>query len=355
MKKILSIILSLALLVTTLFGMGITAKAELVIDAGDEAIYKVGNSYMDKDGYYLLAVGGYDKYTASSSIYNKIEHIEWTIDHTNVLGFYGSKSDYDNAYSCIVVGKQAGYAKLDGRVLSSYSGPNYSYDAKWCDNIYRIHVVEPLSKVTPVDPVSTMQIGQTKELDFSFDSIYSVFFSLPFSYTTSDSSVVSVDEKGVVTALGYGSADINIVSCDGKVLTTYTVNIPSPNTPVQSGSTNGNTTASNNGSSAEAASSGVSAKPKATSIKKLSRGKKKFEATWKKVNGVSGYQLQYSTNSKFKKDKKTITINKAKTISKTVKGLKPKKKYYVRMRTYKIVNGKKVYSSWSKAKSVKTK
>ena len=41
--------------------------------------------------------------------------------------------------------------------------------------------------------------------------------------------------------------------------------------------------------------------------------------------------------------------------SATIKKLKSKKKYYVRMRTYKVVNGKKVYSAWSKAKSVKVK
>ena len=56
-----------------------------------------------------------------------------------------------------------------------------------------------------------------------------------------------------------------------------------------------------------------------------------------------------------KKNKKTVTIKKQKTTKTTVKKLKAKKKYYVRMRTYKIVNGKKVYSAWSKIKTVKTK
>ena len=46
---------------------------------------------------------------------------------------------------------------------------------------------------------------------------------------------------------------------------------------------------------------------------------------------------------------------KQKTTKNKVKKLKAKKKYYVRIRTYKTVNGKKVYSSWSKVKSVKTK
>lgn len=96
-------------------------------------------------------------------------------------------------------------------------------------------------------------------------------------------------------------------------------------------------------------------KPKKTSIKKLSKGKKKFTVTWAKVSGVKGYQIQYSSNKKFKKNNKSVTVTKQKTTKATVKKLKSKKKYYVRVRTYKTVNGKKIYSSWSKVKSIKTK
>lgn len=96
-------------------------------------------------------------------------------------------------------------------------------------------------------------------------------------------------------------------------------------------------------------------KPKKTSIKKLSKGKKKFTVTWAKVSGVKGYQIQYSSDKKFKNNNKSVTVTKQKTTKATVKKLKSKKKYYVRVRTYKTVNGKKIYSSWSKVKSVKTK
>ncbi len=97
------------------------------------------------------------------------------------------------------------------------------------------------------------------------------------------------------------------------------------------------------------------AKPKSASIKKVKAAKKAISVIWKKVSGVKGYQIQVATNKKFKKNKKTVNIKKQKTTKTTVKKLKAKKKYYVRVRTYKIVNGKKVYSSWSKVKSVKTK
>ena len=96
-------------------------------------------------------------------------------------------------------------------------------------------------------------------------------------------------------------------------------------------------------------------KPKKTKIKKVKAAKKALAVTWKKVSGVKGYQVQVATDKKFKKNKKTVTIKKQKTTKTTIKKLKAKKKYYVRVRTYKTVNGKKVYSSWSSVKSVKTK
>lgn len=96
-------------------------------------------------------------------------------------------------------------------------------------------------------------------------------------------------------------------------------------------------------------------KPKSAKIKKVKAAKKAVSVEWKKVSGVKGYQVQVATDKKFKKNKKTATVKKQKTTKVTIKKLKAKKKYYVRIRTYKTVNGKKVYSSWSKVKTVKTK
>ena len=92
-----------------------------------------------------------------------------------------------------------------------------------------------------------------------------------------------------------------------------------------------------------------------TTITSVKTKSKAFTIKWKKKTNIAGYQIQYSTNSKFKKGNKTIKIKKAKTVSKKITGLKPSKKYYVRIRTYKIVNKKTYYSSWSKKKNVTTK
>ena len=100
-------------------------------------------------------------------------------------------------------------------------------------------------------------------------------------------------------------------------------------------------------------------KPKATSISSLKAGSKKFTVKWKKqATQTTGYQVQYSASSKFSKAK-TVTVGKNTTVSKKISKLSGKKKYYVRVRTYKTVkiNGKsiRIYSGWSNAKTVTTK
>ena len=96
--------------------------------------------------------------------------------------------------------------------------------------------------------------------------------------------------------------------------------------------------------------------PKATTIKKPTAAKKAFTVKWSKISKqATGYQIMYATNSKFTKNKKTVTVKSYKTTSKKITGLKSKKTYYVKVRTYKTVNGVKYYSAWSKVKTVKTK
>jgi len=95
-----------------------------------------------------------------------------------------------------------------------------------------------------------------------------------------------------------------------------------------------------------------------TSITKLTKQKKAFNVKWKKASGATGYQIQYSLKKNMK-GAKTIKIAKNSTNSRTVKKLKGKKTYYVRVRTYRIVkvNGKNkaYFGKWSAKKSVKTK
>ena len=97
-------------------------------------------------------------------------------------------------------------------------------------------------------------------------------------------------------------------------------------------------------------------KVKKVTVKKVKSAKKKtMQVQWKKSSGITGYQVQIALNKKFKKGKKTYTVKKAATTKTTIKKLKSKKKYFVRVRAYKTLDGKKYYGSWSKVKSVKVK
>lgn len=96
-------------------------------------------------------------------------------------------------------------------------------------------------------------------------------------------------------------------------------------------------------------------KPANIKVNKALAKKKALVVYWNKIANVSGYQIQVATDKKFKKNKKTVTVAKQNASKKTVKKLKANKKYFVRVRAYKIIDGKKVYGKWSKVKSVKTK
>ena len=95
--------------------------------------------------------------------------------------------------------------------------------------------------------------------------------------------------------------------------------------------------------------------PKGTTISKLTRGTKQLTVTWKKQAAqTTGYQIQYSSRSDFK-TQKIVQVSNPKTVSKKISNLAKKRKYYVRIRTYKMVGNKKYYSSWSAKKTVTTK
>jgi len=100
--------------------------------------------------------------------------------------------------------------------------------------------------------------------------------------------------------------------------------------------------------------------PKGTSISKLVKAKKAFTVKWKKQTAkmsktpITGYQIRYSLKKNMSSSK-IVTVKGYKSKSKKIKKLKRKKNYYVQIRTYKTVNNKNYYSSWSAKKKVKTK
>ena len=144
------------------------------------------------------------------------------------------------------------------------------------------------------------------------------------TYKTGNKKVATVNSKGKVTVKGTGKATITVTA---KATSTYSKSVKKIT---------------------------VYGVPKKPEMKKLTAGKKKFTVQWKKDKKADGYQVQYSTSKKFKKNVKSVNVSKKNTKA-TVKKLKKGKTYRVRVRSYKKINGKKYYSGWGKVKSVKVK
>lgn len=146
------------------------------------------------------------------------------------------------------------------------------------------------------------------------------------TYSVADKKVATVDKKGKVTVKGYGQTKITITSAAKgkypKAKKTITLTV----------------------------------KPVKTKIASVKSAKSKnMVVKWKKDTKATGYVIQYSTDKKFKKGVKTVTITKNKTTSKTIGKLKGGKNYYVRVCTYKKSNGKQIKGSYSAVKSIKVK
>ena len=96
--------------------------------------------------------------------------------------------------------------------------------------------------------------------------------------------------------------------------------------------------------------------PKGVNIGRLFASSKGFSVSWKKGKNITGYEIQYSTDMKFKATKsKSMLVTNKNTLNKKITKITGNKRYYVRVRTYRKVKGKKIYSAWSSAKNVKTR
>lgn len=251
-------------------------------------------------------------------------------------------------------------------------------------------------KVTVNIPMTSIYLNKTSiELNSIGDS-----YQLSASYSPSDAEgtiiwksedegIVSVDQTGKVTAVGKGTTTIT-ASC-GNVIGTCTVvskgvsngseivPAPSPQPSLEPKPDNQPANTPKPSLTPQLPTGGTVAQPSQTpsptdqtskdgenganntivlvKINKIKglvvKNQKKFKVKviWKKLTKVSGYQIQYAPNKKFKKAKSKMV----KSTSAMIKKLKKKKTYFVRVRAYKLVDGKKVYGKWSAVKKVKIK
>ena len=242
-----------------------------------------------------------------------------------------------------------------------------------------------ICKVTVNIPITSIYLNKTSiELNSIGDSYQLNASYYPpdadgaITWKSDDEGIASVDQTGKVTAVGKGTTTIT-VSC-GKVKDTCTIVskgesdgsqiIPSPspqpsvkpnpdnqpaNTPKPSMTpqvpTKGNIPQSSQTANDGKNSGQIASLTKIKGVVAKNQKKCKVKVTWKKVPNSMGYQIQYATNKKFKKAKKKTV----KYTFVTLKKLKKKKTYFIRIRAYKIADGKKAYGKRSTVKKVKIK
>ncbi len=101
--------------------------------------------------------------------------------------------------------------------------------------------------------------------------------------------------------------------------------------------------------------------PKGTTLLKPEPLSKAVRVKWKiqkarmSKTHITGYKIKVATNKSFTKNVKTVTVKGYSKVSRRIKNLKAKKKYYVKIRTYKVINGKYYNSKWSAYKTFTTK
>ena len=192
--------------------------------------------------------------------------------------------------------------------------------------------IQPTDPKTPQNPTTANKLKKQKitKVSSTYKKSVGQSFTLKpkakgkITYKTGNKKVATVNSKGKVTVKGTGKATITVTAKATSIYSKCVKKIT------------------------------VYGVPKKPEMKKLTAGKKKFTVQWKKDKKADGYQVQYSTDKKFKKNVKSVNVSKKSTKA-TVKKLKKRKTYRVRVRSYKKINGKKYYSGWGKVKSVKVK
>ena len=278
----------------------------------------------------------------------------------------------------------------DNGVITATGGGTTVITAKTLDGGYtascQVTVICLIDALTLDHGALTLKVGESANLKVTI--VPENVTNDEVLWTSSNANIVTVSDTGQVTAVAEGEAYIRCRARDAS-MEMATCKVTVDNTPTNqeedtsgendsehnpsddandtvegSGETNvvnsGETdTDSKSGTTKENTISSVNIKtPGKVKIKKIVAANKKLKVTWKKLKGVDGYQIQYSANKKFKSSK-TVTIKKANTVKKTLKKLKKRKKYFVRVRAYAEgnLNGKRVvsYGKWSAVKKQTTK
>lgn len=347
MKKFISIVMSAAMLVTCIFSGAVTAAANTKKTAQEITLNQTVGVYVDyvNSQYWLQftpTYTGYFEFACSSaapsgmilgSIYDASEEV--LMMNASTAG----DADFITAAELEAGDTYYFVLETDGTAYSTY------VTVRPHNHIYSVAEIYPaICDVN--DSLNNSDGANYTFCAYCSDYITNAVYYYPAGITLKNKKVTYNGKKKTNT--------VTVRDRMGNVITPSNYKVTYKNN-IKPGKVTVTVTFNNKVYSGQLTSSFIiiPRKPTISSIK--SPKKKQLKVTWKKDTTVSGYQLQYSTSKKFYKTKtKTVAVSK-KNASKTISKLKSKKRYYVRVRSYKTISGKKMYGTWSSVKSVKVK
>ena len=400
MKKLTSILLSAIIMLTAVVGFDLTAYAGAFDTTAKAKSYTLGTTttgyFSSNDRIDFLKVdvpqsGRIDFVSEGSDSYYIYLYSAKDLDSdfAYVGVYYNSNlgKSYDEDYAYLVAGtyyfKVSGYSNENYTIRTSFTSANESFPESLDVNNNIIGNANPIS----LDTTYNGMLGENDDIDFysftvpsgtqviNIKSNASIYFSvysmtgeqIAGSWSAYKNNSTGMAETSESVSLNAGTYCLKI-SKYGRSDTYdcfYSFSINSPHQHSYNYAYTVKSTYTSQGYDVYTCSCGDSYTTNYKAVKKLgkvnlksvssARKRHTIKASWDKKSGANGYQIYYSRNKNFKKLSAKKIVKGGKKTSYVGKNFTKGKKYYVKVRAYKNVNGRKVYGKWSNVKTVKCK
>ena len=402
MKKLTSILLSAIIMLTAVVGFDLTAYAGAgsYDTTANAKSYTLGTTttgyFSSNDRIDFLKVdvpqsGRIDFVSEGSDSYYIYLYSAKDLDSNFAyVGVYYNSNlgkSYDEDYAYLVAGtyyfKVSGDSNENYTIRTSFTPANESFPESLDVNNNIIGNANPIS----LDTTYNGMLGENDDIDFysftvpsgtqviNIKSNASIYFSVysttgekiagTWSAYKNDSTGIAETSESVSLNAGTYCLKISKYGSSGIHDCFYSFSINSPHQHSYNYAYTVKSTYTSQGYDVYTCSCGDSYTTNYKAVKKLgkvnlksvssARKRHTIKASWDKKSGANGYQIYYSRNKNFKKLSAKKIVKGGKKTSYVGKNFTKGKKYYVKVRAYKNVNGRKVYGKWSNVKTVKCK
>lgn len=397
MKKLTSILLSAIIMLTAVVGFDLTAYAgagsyDTIAKAKSYTLGTTTTGYFSSnDNIDFLKVdvpqsGRIDFIAEGTGVYRIYIYPSNATEDKVDYNYIGYNDNLGKAYSecCAYLVAGTYYFKVSGSsnenytIRTSFTPANESFPESLDVNNNIIGNANPIS----LDATYNGMLGKNDDIDFySFtvpsgtqiinisanESVYFSVYSMTGEKIAGRWYVSKNDSTGIASESESVSLDAGTycLKIEKGYACFYSFSINSPHQHSYNYAYTVKSTYTSQGYDVYTCSCGASYTTNYKAVKKLgkvnlksvssARKKHAIKASWDKKSGANGYQIYYSRNKNFKKLSAKKIVKGGKKTSYAGKNFTKGKKYYVKVRAYKNVNGQKVYGKWSNVKTVKCK